>query len=90
MHGKLWYLQDEGRERDEKDMGEMLHQLQSRDEAREADHVFTCGLTMEPFRDPVITPDGNSYERAALVEHLHKVRFLCWSLYCTVVRKYLR
>jgi hypothetical protein len=31
---------------------------------------------MEPFRDPVITPDGNSYERSALVEHLGKVRLL--------------
>lgn len=67
--------QDEGRERDEKDMGEMLHQLQVGDEAGDADFVFTCGLTMEPFRDPVISPDGNSYERSALIEHLHKVLF---------------
>ena len=66
-------VQDQGRERDEKDMGEMMQYLQAQDEAGDADFVFTCGLTMEPFRDPVITPDGNSYERSALVEHLHKV-----------------
>lgn len=69
-------VQDQGRQRDEKDMQEMLLQLQTRDQAGEADFVFTCGLTMEPFRDPVVTPDGNSYERAALMEHLHKVLFL--------------
>jgi hypothetical protein len=66
-------VQDTGRARDEKDMGEILQQLQARDEASDADFVFTCGLTMEPFRDPVITPDGNSYERGALIEHLNKV-----------------
>ena len=57
-------------------MREMMLQLQARDQAGDADFVFTCGLTMEPFRDPVVTPDGNSYERAALIEHLHKVPFL--------------
>jgi len=27
---------------------------------------------MEPFRDPVVTPDGNSFERTALLDHLRK------------------
>lgn len=35
--------------------------------------AFTCPLTMEVFRDPVMTPSGLSYERSALVEHLRKV-----------------
>lgn len=35
--------------------------------------AFTCPLTMEVFRDPVMTPSGLSYERSALVEHLKKV-----------------
>ena len=36
--------------------------------------AFTCPLTMEVFRDPVMTPAGLSYERSALLEHLRKVR----------------
>lgn len=35
--------------------------------------AFTCPLTMEVFRDPVMTPSGLSYERSALMEHLRKV-----------------
>ncbi len=35
--------------------------------------AFTCQLTMEPFREPVITPSGLSYERSALTDHLNKV-----------------
>ncbi len=54
--------------------------------------AFTCPLTMEVFRDPVMTPSGLSYERSALVEHLRKVWFavlcmhnglLCRELVCT-------
>ncbi|GBG87551.1 hypothetical protein CBR_g45609 [Chara braunii] len=36
------------------------------------DHLC-CKLTMEIFRDPVITPSGITYERASLLEHLRKV-----------------
>ncbi|CAM0958739.1 unnamed protein product [Alopecurus aequalis] len=32
-----------------------------------------CQITFEIFRDPVITPSGVTYERAILLEHLHKV-----------------
>ena len=32
-----------------------------------------CKLTMEPFRDPVQTPAGFTYERSALWEHFKKV-----------------
>ncbi|GJM94270.1 hypothetical protein PR202_ga10901 [Eleusine coracana subsp. coracana] len=32
-----------------------------------------CQITFEIFRDPVITPSGVTYERAVLLEHLHKV-----------------
>ena len=34
---------------------------------------YVCALTMEIFREPVSTPCGLSYERAALMEHLAKV-----------------
>jgi len=33
-----------------------------------------CPITLAPFRDPVLVPaTGHSYERSALLEHLHKV-----------------
>ncbi|GLC75485.1 hypothetical protein PLESTF_001642900 [Pleodorina starrii] len=43
------------------------------DTAVEAPSQFTCPLTMEIFRDPVVVPSGRSYERSALLEHLKKV-----------------
>jgi STIP1 family protein 1 len=43
------------------------------DQVGEVPSAFTCPLTMEVFREPVITPSGNSYERSALMEHLSKV-----------------
>lgn len=42
--------------------------------AGEPASAFTCPLTMEVFRDPVMAPSGLSYERSALLEHLRKVR----------------
>ncbi|XP_068648145.1 LOW QUALITY PROTEIN: E3 ubiquitin-protein ligase CHIP-like [Aristolochia californica] len=36
------------------------------------DHLC-CRITFEIFRDPVITPSGFTYERAALLGHLQKV-----------------
>ncbi|GAA0173279.1 hypothetical protein Leryth_000819 [Lithospermum erythrorhizon] len=36
------------------------------------DHLC-CKITMEIFRDPVITPSGVTYERAVILEHLQKV-----------------
>ncbi|PNG72160.1 E3 ubiquitin-protein ligase, partial [Tetrabaena socialis] len=38
----------------------------------EAPSQFTCPLTMEIFRDPVVTPSGRTYERSALLEHMKK------------------
>lgn len=34
---------------------------------------FTCRITLEIFREPVICPSGLSYEKTALLEHLRKV-----------------
>ena len=39
----------------------------------EVPSAYSCPLTMEVFREPVITPAGFSYERSALMEHLAKV-----------------
>ncbi|KAG5514846.1 hypothetical protein RHGRI_036033 [Rhododendron griersonianum] len=32
-----------------------------------------CKITLDIFRDPVITPSGLSYERAVILEHMEKV-----------------
>ncbi|KAL6857140.1 hypothetical protein ACP4OV_018522 [Aristida adscensionis] len=36
------------------------------------DHLC-CKITLDIFRDPVITPSGITYERAVLLDHLHTV-----------------
>jgi len=35
--------------------------------------LFCCPLTFEMYKDPYITPNGNTYEYAALVQHLNEV-----------------
>jgi len=34
---------------------------------------FCCPITLAPMRDPVITPSGHTYERAALLAHLARL-----------------
>jgi hypothetical protein len=38
----------------------------------EPSSTFICSITHELMRDPVIDPDGNSYERQAIEEWLHR------------------
>lgn len=40
----------------------------------EVPDAFACRLTMEVFREPLVTPAGLSYEASALAEHLAKAR----------------
>jgi hypothetical protein len=68
-------MQDPNRPRDEKDVQELFELAAKADHDVETDNAYTCTLTMEPFREPVCTPDGNSYEKGALTEHLAKVLF---------------
>lgn len=35
--------------------------------------LFCCPLTLEIYKDPYITPNGNTYEHAALIQHLNEV-----------------
>lgn len=51
----------------------LLAEVEKRDAPCEVPSAFTCPITMEVFRDPVITPAGHSYERSALLDHLKKV-----------------
>jgi len=32
-----------------------------------------CNITMDMFRDPVVTPSGVTYERSVILEHLERV-----------------
>lgn len=49
------------------------------DKAAEADipnevpEYLCCKITLDIFRDPVVTPSGVTYERAVILEHLRKV-----------------
>jgi STIP1 family protein 1 len=53
---------------------EMFVRFRERDnKTRDPPDCFCCVLTFEVFRDPVVAPSGNSYERSALEEHLKRV-----------------
>eukprot|EP00195_Chlamydomonas_chlamydogama_P008657 CAMPEP_0202892178 /NCGR_PEP_ID=MMETSP1392-20130828/1972_1 /ASSEMBLY_ACC=CAM_ASM_000868 /TAXON_ID=225041 /ORGANISM="Chlamydomonas chlamydogama, Strain SAG 11-48b" /LENGTH=261 /DNA_ID=CAMNT_0049576065 /DNA_START=372 /DNA_END=1154 /DNA_ORIENTATION=+ len=45
------------------------------DTPTEVPSVFVCPLTMEVFREPALTPSGQSYERSVLMEHLKKCKW---------------
>ncbi|CAH8343593.1 unnamed protein product [Eruca vesicaria subsp. sativa] len=43
------------------------------DKPTEVPDYLCCNITLEIFRDPVISPSGVTYERAAILEHIDKV-----------------
>ncbi|KAK4775521.1 hypothetical protein SAY87_023482 [Trapa incisa] len=43
------------------------------DTPTEVPDYLCCKITLDIFRDPVITPSGVTYERAVILEHLQKV-----------------
>mmetsp|Transcript_32566 Transcript_32566/g.92349 ORF Transcript_32566/g.92349 Transcript_32566/m.92349 type:complete len:328 (-) Transcript_32566:313-1296(-) len=58
---------------DIKTMESMFARCRKDDETGDIPPAYVCQLTMDIFRDPVMTPSGLSYERSALMEHLQKV-----------------
>ncbi|KAL3701223.1 hypothetical protein R1sor_019245 [Riccia sorocarpa] len=60
-------------ERRSKALNEVFKKLAAPDIPDEDPDYLCCSITMEIFRDPVMTPSGISYERAALEEHLRTV-----------------
>ncbi|KAJ7538470.1 hypothetical protein O6H91_11G049300 [Diphasiastrum complanatum] len=54
-------------------LSEIFNKAGSPDKPAEIPEYLCCGITMDIFRDPVITPSGVTYERAVLLEHLRKV-----------------
>lgn len=54
-------------------LADVFEKAQKHDLPAEIPEHLCCKITMDIFRDPVITPSGVSYERAVLYEHLRKV-----------------
>jgi STIP1 family protein 1 len=54
---------------------QQLQLLMAEEEARQIREVpdwLCCKITMDVFRDPVITPDGISFDKQVLLDHLAK------------------
>lgn len=60
-------------ERRSKALDDLFDKVAAPDISGEVPDHLCCTITMEIFRDPVMTPSGITYERAALNEHLKKV-----------------
>nr|VDC81482.1 unnamed protein product [Brassica rapa] len=52
---------------------ECLRKLQRMIKPTEVPDYLCCNITLEIFRDPVISPSGVTCERAAILEHINKV-----------------
>lgn len=51
----------------------MFDELSAGDRPGNFSSAFSCRLTLEPFREPVVSTSGLSYERTALLQHLREV-----------------
>ncbi|KAL5704782.1 RING-type E3 ubiquitin transferase [Ranunculus cassubicifolius] len=54
-------------------LGDVFKKAKENDVPSEVPDYLCCKITLDIFRDPVITPSGVTYERAVLLDHLHKV-----------------
>ncbi|URD72932.1 Ubiquitin-protein ligase [Musa troglodytarum] len=52
---------------------EVFNKAAQADQPTEVPDFLCCKITLDIFRDPVITPSGITYERAVLLDHLQKV-----------------
>ncbi|KAF2292541.1 hypothetical protein GH714_025377 [Hevea brasiliensis] len=55
------------------DLGQVFKRAAEDDMPTEVPDYLCCKITLDIFRDPVITPSGVSYERAVILDHLQKV-----------------
>lgn len=56
-----------------KALGEIFKKAAEADTPIDIPDHLCCKITLDIFRDPVITPSGFTYERAVILEHIHKV-----------------
>ncbi|KAL8516604.1 hypothetical protein ACS0TY_015027 [Phlomoides rotata] len=54
-------------------LGQLFKKVDDDDTPTEVPDYLCCNITLDIFRDPVITPSGVTYERATILDHLHKV-----------------
>ncbi|XP_047312120.1 E3 ubiquitin-protein ligase CHIP-like [Impatiens glandulifera] len=54
-------------------IGRVFTDAAKADTPTEVPDYLCCRITLDIFRDPVITPSGVTYERAVILEHLQKV-----------------
>ncbi|XP_060180875.1 E3 ubiquitin-protein ligase CHIP [Lycium barbarum] len=54
-------------------LGMVFRKAAEDDTPSEVPDYLCCKITLDIFRDPVITPSGVTYERAVIVDHLQKV-----------------
>ncbi|CAN6981848.1 unnamed protein product [Brassica oleracea var. botrytis] len=56
-----------------KALNQVFEKAAEDDKPTEVPDYLCCNITLEIFRDPVISPSGVTYERAAILEHINKV-----------------
>ncbi|XP_009761945.1 E3 ubiquitin-protein ligase CHIP-like isoform X1 [Nicotiana tabacum] len=54
-------------------LGRVFRKAAEDDTPTEVPDYLCCKITLDIFRDPVITPSGVTYERAVILDHLEKV-----------------
>ncbi|KAL0389897.1 UNVERIFIED_CONTAM: E3 ubiquitin-protein ligase CHIP [Sesamum calycinum] len=54
-------------------LGRVFNKAAEDDTPTEVPDYLCCKITLDIFRDPVITPSGFTYERAVILDHLQKV-----------------
>ncbi|OVA05821.1 U box domain [Macleaya cordata] len=54
-------------------LGQIFNKAAEADTPVEVPDYLCCKITLDIFRDPVITPSGVTYERKVLLDHLQKV-----------------
>ncbi|CAN4098603.1 unnamed protein product [Withania somnifera] len=54
-------------------VGKVFMKAAADDTPTEVPDYLCCKITLDIFRDPVITPSGFTYERAVILDHLQKV-----------------
>ncbi|OAY34847.1 E3 ubiquitin-protein ligase CHIP isoform X2 [Manihot esculenta] len=54
-------------------LGQVFERAVEDDAPSEVPDYLCCKITLDIFRDPVITPSGVTYERAVILDHLKKV-----------------
>ncbi|CAN6818421.1 unnamed protein product [Brassica oleracea] len=56
-----------------KALNQVFEKAAEDDKPTEVPDYLCCNITLEIFRDPVISPSGVTYERAAILEHINKL-----------------